>query len=256
MTFPDPEQKHNASWLSPNVPWKGLESSRYEGPILEDAYDRTWKLLEWVGHNKDVLEIGCSSGYMSRRIAERGCRVVGVEIDEKAAQQAAQFCQQVIVADLNDQGWNGQIQQTFDVILMADVLEHLVYPQQVLHEAGSLLRPNGCLVISLPNIVHWITRFSIFLGQFRYHSFGTLDISHLRFFTHRTATEMIEEVGFCVTRFHPAIGGRMSGHGRPVWQGLAHLSPGLFAYQLLFQAIRKGHDSMRTGPVGAEASSS
>src|ERR671930_1978651 len=58
-------------------------------------------MLELIGHNKRVLECGCATGYMSRVLAERGCRVTGVEIVPEAAEQARPFCEQVIVGDLD-----------------------------------------------------------------------------------------------------------------------------------------------------------
>jgi hypothetical protein len=74
------------------------------------------------------------------------------------------------------------------------------------------------------------------MGQFDYQPWGTFDHTHLRFFTLKTARELIESVGYRIIRFHPAFGGRMSGHARPMWQVLARTIPGLFAYQFLFEA--------------------
>jgi hypothetical protein len=116
------------------------------------------------------------------------------------------------------------------------VLEHLIEPWRVLREIAGALDVGGSLVISLPNVVHWVTRGRIMIGQFNYESTGTLDHTHLRFLTVRTARELIQAAGFRITRFHPAIGGRMAGHARPAWQCLAHFAPGLFAYQMLFEA--------------------
>jgi methylase of polypeptide subunit release factors len=72
------------------------------------------------------LELGCASGYISKFLKEElACHVVGVDIDSHAAQQAAAFCEQVIVADLDSDAWLAEIEgQKFDVILCADVLEN------------------------------------------------------------------------------------------------------------------------------------
>lgn len=218
-------------------------SARYEisSTIRHDRYDRTRTLLEWIGEGKTVLEVGCSTGYVSRLLAERGCRVSGVEIDPVAAERARLHCQEVLVLDMNSPLWmEGFSGRTFDVVLLADVLEHLVDPWRTLHEIAGLLDRTGAVVISLPNIAHFVTRLRIALGQFNYTPTGTLDHTHLRFFTIKTARELIESAGYRITRFHPAVGGgSLTGvlrHVRPVLQLLAQFSPGLFTYQMLFEA--------------------
>jgi methionine biosynthesis protein MetW len=216
-------------------------SERYEiGAVTHgDKYDRTRILLEWIGEGKRVLEVGCSTGYISRLLVERKCDVTGVEIDPAAAERARSRCREVLVLDLNSPLWvRSLVGRTFDVVLLADVLEHLVDPWRVLREMAGSLEAGGSLVISLPNVVHWVTRLKILLGQFNYESMGTLDHTHLRFLTVKTARELIQSSGYRITRFHPAIGGRMAGHARPAWQWLARGVPGLFAYQMLFEARR------------------
>jgi methionine biosynthesis protein MetW len=214
-------------------------STRYEvsSVMLRDKYDRTQILLEWIGRRRRVLEIGCSTGYISKLLVERECDVTGLEVDPEAAERARKYCGNVIVTDLNHAEWLRNLSgEAFDVVLFADVLEHLVDPLRVLRESARVLNPNAAVVISLPNIVHWVARASIATGQFNYVSTGTFDHTHLRFFTVKTARELIRSAGYSITRFHPAIGGRLSGHTRALWQALARFAPGLFAYQLLFEA--------------------
>lgn len=214
-------------------------SSRYDrgGVTRQDAYDRTWVLLQWVGTGKRVLEVGCSTGFMSRLMVERNCVVTGIEIDPKAAERARAHCREVHVRDLNALDWTvGLPHKAFDVVLLGDVLEHLIDPTGALLGVKELLGSDGTVVVSLPNVVHWVTRLKLLCGQFDYESVGTLDHTHLRFFTVRSGRELLQSAGYNIRKFHPAIGGRMSGHFRPAWQHLAHLMPGLFAFQLLFEA--------------------
>jgi len=217
-------------------------SSRYERRDVRprDKYNRDRLLLEWIGSGKRVLEVGCSTGYMSRDLVERGCSVTGVEVDPVAAEQSRSFCRAVHILSLDSPDWTKGIpEKGFDVVLLGDVLEHLVNPHEALLKLADFLNSDGSLVISLPNVVHWVTRLKVLFGRFDYESFGTLDHTHLRFFTSRTARAMIESAGYHITRFHPAIGGRMNGIARPVWQSLALVAPGLFAFQLLFEAKKK-----------------
>src|SRR5208282_1768654 len=151
-------------------------------------------------------------------------------------------CQTVHVLDLNSPDWVANLpEREFDVVLFADVLEHLIDPAQVMRQVQSLLHTHSTLVISLPNVVHWITRIRILLGQFDYQPWGTLDHTHLRFFTNKTARELIESSGYRIVRFHPAVPLERHEPARVLWQWLANTVPGLFAYQLLFQVEKKNH---------------
>jgi methionine biosynthesis protein MetW len=225
------------------LPQLSNESSRYHYVIPDyethpDPYSRTGILLDWVGTGKRVLELGCSTGNMSQYLTEkRTCSVTGIEVDRAAAEQAVKFCREVLVRDLNRPDWiSGFRKGEFDVVLMGDVLEHLVAPRELLVQTRELLDADATVVICLPNVVHWITRLKILFGRFNYECAGTLDHTHLRFYTVQTARELIESAGYRITRFHPAFGGSLSGYVRPVWQWLANWFPGIFAFQLLYQA--------------------
>jgi methionine biosynthesis protein MetW len=214
-------------------------SLRYEpGAVLAgDGCDRNSILLDWVGSGRRVLEVGCSTGYMSRLMAERNCVVTGIEVDAEAAARARKYCEEVHVVDMNVRDWIDALPKAaFDVVLLGDVLEHLVDPWNVLRQVAEVLDTGGSILVSLPNVVHWMTRLGIFLGQFDYQPVGTCDHTHLRFFTVKTARDLIESAGYRIVRFQPVSGGWMSGHARPLWRVLARSMPGLFAYQLLFDA--------------------
>ncbi len=216
--------------------WKQLSSTRYEKHEPEDRFHRNTLLLRHVGAGKNVLELGCSTGYITSRLLQQNCTVTAVESDLEAARIAAGSGTPVLTRDLNCATWSEGLKPEFDVALMGDVLEHLIYPLKTLQQVRPLLRSGGYAVICLPNFAHWLTRLQIALGQFNYQPTGTLDSTHLRFFTARSARQMLEAAGYRVRRFDPVIGGRMSGHLRPAWQLLARVRPGLFAYQLLISA--------------------
>jgi SAM-dependent methyltransferase len=211
-------------------------SSRYETVPRNDRFDRAHLLQKFVGKNRRVLEMGCSTGYVSRLLKQSGCHVVGIECDGVAAHAAASICDQVVLADLNGSTWTEQLAERFDVVLMGDVLEHLLYPDEVLRRVRKLLLPGGVIVVSLPNVVHWSQRLKTLFGRFDYQSMGLLDRTHLRFFTLRSALALIENSGYRIVEFRPIIGGRFISRFRLLWQGLANLRPGLFGYQFLFRA--------------------
>lgn len=139
------------------------------------------KVLNLVGKNKKVLEIGCATGQVSKRLAENGCEVVGVELDELSAQSAQRYCKNVIMLDvgkINAPEYNNY----FDFILFMDILEHLNDPSNVLKRMKVYLKDDGLVVISVPNIANWAVRWNLLWGRFEYSSRGILDRAHLRFF--------------------------------------------------------------------------
>ena len=156
-------------------------------------------LLNLVGFNKTVLEIGCSTGYLSSVMQQRGCQVTGVEIDESVAKLARPFCQRVIVGDVEKMDWETVLgDERFDVITFGDVLEHTRAPGTVLRQLSHYLAPTGYIVVSLPNIAHGSVRLSLLLGRFEYAPLGILDETHLRFYTRETAQQLLASAGFQV----------------------------------------------------------
>jgi SAM-dependent methyltransferase len=83
----------------------------------------------------------------------------------------------------------------FDVIIYADVLEHLKNPKDVLVSLNQNLAPNGIVIISLPNIANFYCRIQLLLGRFNYQDRGIFDRTHLRFFTRKTFRAFLEEAG-------------------------------------------------------------
>jgi 2-polyprenyl-3-methyl-5-hydroxy-6-metoxy-1,4-benzoquinol methylase/glycosyltransferase involved in cell wall biosynthesis len=159
-------------------------------------------ILNHVGGNKRVLELGCASGHMSQVFQANGCAVVGVEINPEAAEHASTVCERVIVADLDYVDFDRELgSDRFDVIVAADVLEHLKDPGSVLQALRKFLTPGGCLVTSIPNIAHMSVRLALLSGRFPYGNGGLLDRTHLRFFTRESAEKLIEDSGFAIGHF-------------------------------------------------------
>jgi hypothetical protein len=80
----------------------------------------------------------------------------------------------------------------FDAIVLADVLEHCADPWTQLSRLVTLGKPDSKIVISLPNVAHILVRLMLLTGHFHYADRGIMDRTHLRFFTRRTAMELVE----------------------------------------------------------------
>lgn len=197
-----------------------------------------------------ILEIGTASGYLGRELRALGfVHVVGVERDAACAAIARPHYSAQLVADLERDTLCEELGE-FDVLICADVLEHLRDPLAQLRTLARRVKPSGLLVVSLPNAVNWVVRLSVLSGRFSYTDRGLLDRGHLRFFTRGTARALIEQAGFAVEQCDSTpipIGLATAGWlPRPVarlaelaYYGVARCWPTLFAYQLVFVARKK-----------------
>ncbi|HEU4974505.1 MAG TPA: class I SAM-dependent methyltransferase [Baekduia sp.] len=190
-----------------------------------------------------VLDVGCATGYLAAELRRRGAEVVGVEFDPAAAGQARAHCAEVVVGDLESPATRDAVERAapggVDVVVCADVLEHLRDPWAALAWLRTLLRdePSARAVISVPNIGHWTARRALLRGRFPYADFGLFDRTHLRFFTRASAHELAGRAGFAVVdelpvpaplplESHSAALGRLRGPAVARW-------PELLALQLV-----------------------
>jgi 2-polyprenyl-3-methyl-5-hydroxy-6-metoxy-1,4-benzoquinol methylase len=173
------------------------DASVYDTDVdLEDDDGAHRLIVDFTGENKRVLELGCATGSTTKVLAQRGCQVVGIEVDGAAAALASQFCERVIVGDLDLLDVDDALgDDTFDVIIAADVLEHLRDPRRALMACVRHLRPGGEVLISIPNVAHADVRFALLRGDFNYQWCGILDETHMRFFTRRTFEEFLTSSG-------------------------------------------------------------
>src|SRR5437763_4119214 len=171
----------------------------YESTNYQYFEDVNWGLLRLWGNRKnlDVLDVGCGFATTSQHIEERGNRVTGIESSAEAVAVARTRVSEVIHADLQNHPLAGR---RFDVIIFADVLEHLAWPIGVLRGYLDLLKDGGSVIVSLPNVGLWSVRLNLLLGRFRYVDTGVLDWTHLRFFTRRSARVLIESAVLVIIR--------------------------------------------------------
>ncbi|MCX9073315.1 MAG: glycosyltransferase [Candidatus Methanoperedens sp.] len=157
------------------------------------------KEIDLIGHNKRVLEFGCATGYVSKILEQRGCRVTGIEMDENAAKKASIYCEKIIIADIDIIELKEELKDNkFEVILFGDILEHLKNPKRILLQAKDFLSKDGYIVISIPNVAHWSIRMDLLFGNFDYQNLGLLDDSHLRFFTKKSIVSLLESCGYFI----------------------------------------------------------
>jgi len=206
-------------------------------PLNTRPYGGHERLLALAGSPRRVLDVGCSSGYLARRLVERGAAVVGIDTDEQAAQEARAVCEQVLVGDVESMELPFEA-GSFDVILCGDLLEHLRDPVSFLARLRPLLAREGRLVLTTPNIANWAMRVGLLAGRWRYTDRGILDRTHTHLFTKKTLEQTLEQAGFRIVAFD--VTAPVPGIGTPAVERAAHalarLRPSLLAYQFVVAA--------------------
>ncbi len=174
------------------------DAGRYDSVVDLSAKNTSHaQLVLLTGRNKKVLEIGPATGYVTEVLRSRGCEVTAIEMDPGAAEIAAEFCERIIVGDVEQIDFPQTFRdEQFDVVMFGDVLEHLVDPRGILEKVRPLLRAGGYVVASIPNVAHGSIRLMLLDGKFAYSDKGLLDHTHLRFFTKRGIEGLFEEAGY------------------------------------------------------------
>lgn len=174
--------------------------SRYTAEIdLEDLNSSHTLAILQVPPGSLVLDIGAADGSVARGLGERGCAVVAIEKDPDAARAAGEICARVLCEDVETIDLTAALQGfAFDWVLLLDVLEHLRDPVKTLKAAAAVLKPEGRMVLSVPNVTHAALRLSLLSGRFTYTDTGLLDRTHLHLFDRSGLERLIERGGLVV----------------------------------------------------------
>jgi 2-polyprenyl-3-methyl-5-hydroxy-6-metoxy-1,4-benzoquinol methylase len=160
------------------------------------------RVVLMTGRGKRVLEIGAGPGSMTRVLRDQfDCRITAIEIDEEVIESLAPFCERVYRADLNDLNWPAilQTEARFDVILVADVLEHLYEPWTALPRIKTLLADDGYLIASVPHSGHNAFVACLLNEDVEYRDAGLLDRTHIRFFGMKNIQSLFDEAKLAIT---------------------------------------------------------
>jgi 2-polyprenyl-3-methyl-5-hydroxy-6-metoxy-1,4-benzoquinol methylase len=218
-----------------------------------------------------ILDVGCGSGLLGSVLRERGNEVWGIDSASEVSGKASARLDRFAVADLTDLDAVRSVlaDETFDVVMFADVLEHLYDPIGVLRSYTEFLRPDGAVLISVPNVALWWSRFALLAGRFPYRDTGTLDKTHIRFFTKANLLRALTDAGLEPLRldvtpglarpFVPLVKSLLGDSGDrgsivqsrpyrlytrwlyPFERRVARLAPGLLAFQYIAVARPSAH---------------
>jgi 2-polyprenyl-3-methyl-5-hydroxy-6-metoxy-1,4-benzoquinol methylase len=149
-----------------------------------------------------ILDVGCGSGSFGRLLRQRFGDVLRLEGIEPVA--AAREAARTKGFDRVREGFFPQAVEAgerFDCIVFNDVLEHILDPDETLRVAREHLGDGGVVVASIPNILYLpVLARVIVRRRWDYTDEGTLDRTHVRFFTRANIVELFEQTGYEVQR--------------------------------------------------------
>jgi 2-polyprenyl-3-methyl-5-hydroxy-6-metoxy-1,4-benzoquinol methylase len=217
-------------------------------PLKHSRHSSHDYCLSLCGRDNDVLDVGCGEGFFAAEASRNGNRVVGIDALEQP--RHAEAFADYVQADL-DRGMDDALPalrgKRFDVVLLQDVLEHLRDPAAVLDACRNLVKPNGRIVVSVPNVANVTVRLSLLCGRFEYTPRGILDRTHVRFYTRNSARRLLAERGYdvidekaTVMPVELALGlspaGRLMKLANSTLALATRVAPGLLGYQTLMVA--------------------
>ncbi|EEA03762.1 Methyltransferase type 12 [Burkholderia sp. H160] len=160
---------------------------------------------------KLILDIGCAAGNNAALVKARfpGSRAWGIEMNRHAAEIARQKLDNVLVGRFEDFDLEheGIAPGTLDAVLLADVLEHMYNPWDVMVKLREYMSPTGQLVLSIPNTRHLGLMDGLSKGNWTYAEAGLLDVTHIRFFTRKEMMKFCEETGYRVIQTRNSLDG-------------------------------------------------
>ena len=153
-----------------------------------------------------ILDVGCAMGHLGELLKKQvpGRRVYGVERNEMAAAHARSVLDGVTAGDIQTKTLPFQ-PATFDCMVFADILEHLTDPAAVLKRLRPLLKPQGHIVCSIPNMRHYAVILRLIHRGWEYEDYGHFDRTHFRFFSLASMKTLLAFVGFSIEHVEPRI---------------------------------------------------
>ncbi len=168
----------------------------YEANIPQDTINFTKRMKLITKHHPTpgkLLDIGCNIGTLMNVAREKGWKTTGVEFNRSAAAFGRKrFGLKILEKDFMKSKFP---KESFDVVVMNDVIEHVIDPVKTLHEVNRILKKGGLLFMTTPNIGTFVAKAS---GKNWLHIKPN---EHLLFFTPKTIKELCNTAGFRMTHW-------------------------------------------------------
>lgn len=174
---------------------------------VESVYTRKYSpnssheiILKQISKCEGILDLGSSNDILFAELKKRADEVICV--DMTPASEVSIPSDNYIQCNL-EKFEELKLEDKYDYIILADVIEHLRNAPEFLEYIKRFLKDDGQIIISVPNIAVFVYRLSLLFGRFDYTEKGTLDKTHVYFYTKKTILELVEGLNFKVNAFIP-----------------------------------------------------
>ncbi|MGG5358102.1 MULTISPECIES: class I SAM-dependent methyltransferase [unclassified Enterococcus] len=173
---------------------------KYDFEMDLDEQSSVGKIAAQIKPGSKVLEFGPGNGRLTKHlIGAKNCEVSIVELDKELFDFVSQIAQDGFYGDIESFEWANYFEgKTFDYVLFADVLEHLVDPGKTLAKVREFLNEEGEILITFPNLAHNSVLIDLFNNQLPWASYGLLDETHNSFYTHEGFQKVFEKAGLFI----------------------------------------------------------
>jgi 2-polyprenyl-3-methyl-5-hydroxy-6-metoxy-1,4-benzoquinol methylase len=149
-----------------------------------------------------IVDIGCGNGALCRELAGRGHEVVGCDPSAKGVHFARSSAPELVFHQIGvDDDPTSVGDESFDVAIATEVIEHLVRPRDLPHFANRLLQAGGYLIISTPYHGYLKNLVLALTNQWDAHLSPFWEGGHIKLWSRRTLSQLLNDAGFHVVRF-------------------------------------------------------
>ena len=195
--------------------WKSaapVHSHNFYAPALLSLLP---KATNQDGDRLKILDLGCGNGSLTNIIAQQGFEVTGIEESTSGVDQASQAFPQISFQQLSLYSPPPvELLNYFDVVISSDVIEHLFYPKELARFAKQCLKPNGQLIVTTPYNGYWKNLALALLNAMDRHHTVLWDGGHIKFFSVKTLSQLLNEEGFNDIQF------KFAGRLPYLWKGM------------------------------------
>jgi 2-polyprenyl-3-methyl-5-hydroxy-6-metoxy-1,4-benzoquinol methylase len=215
--------------------------------IKEKSYHNARKkdVLNCLKIPGKVLDVGCGGGDLAKVLHASGFQVDGITISNIELIESLPYLRAGYLFDLENGLPQEVLGEQYDYVVCAHVLEHICYPEKLLNHIHSCLAKDEILIVALPNLFHYKSRWELVKGNFNYTPSGIWDNTHFKWYTFLTGQKLLERNGFAIT--YQTVTGDLPGNSffskifsrkisLSIYNSLKQISHGLFGYQLLYTA--------------------
>lgn len=180
-------------------------SNYSDSSFSRDPNSSWYKIYKHIKPSSLVLDIGCSSGTFGKILQdEKKCIVDGIEPDEEDNKKAKKLLRKALLLNIETDNLSS-IKDRYDYIYFGDVIEHLITPIPTLKRVEKLLKPDGEILFSIPNMAHLSVRMMLLKGGFVYGETGLLDKTHFHFYTFDEIQRVFNEAGYEISYLSPVV---------------------------------------------------